>query len=62
MSLSAKEQVLHILDELPDDSSFDELLRELALARMIERGLADRDSGRTLSNAEMKQQIDTWAK
>jgi predicted transcriptional regulator len=62
MSLSAKEQVLHILDELPDDSSFDELLRELAMARMIERGLADRDSGRTLSNAEMKQQIDAWAK
>ena len=62
MILSAKEQVLHILNELPDDSSFDELLRELALARMIERGLADRDSGRTLSNAEMKQQIDSWAK
>ncbi len=62
MSLSAKEQVLHILNELPDDSSFDELLRELALARMIERGLADRDSGRILSNAEMKQQIDAWAK
>jgi predicted transcriptional regulator len=62
MSLSAKEQVLHILNELPDDSSFDELLRELALARMIERGLADRDSGRTLSNAEMKRQIDAWAK
>ncbi|MBV8202508.1 MAG: hypothetical protein JOZ15_17965 [Acidobacteria bacterium] len=62
MSTSAKEQVLHILDELPDDSSFDELLRELALARMIERGLADRESGRTVSNEEMKQQIDTWAK
>jgi predicted transcriptional regulator len=62
MSLSAKEQVLHILNELPDDSSFDELLRELAVARMIERGLADRDSGRTLSNAEMKQKIDAWTK
>ena len=59
---TAKEQALHILNELPDDSSFDELLRELAFARMIERGLADDESGRTVSNEEMKRQIDTWGK
>ena len=62
MSLSAKQQVIQILEELPEDSSFDELLRELAFARMIERGLADADSGRTISHEEMKQQIDSWAK
>ena len=36
---SAKEQITHIVQEQPEDSSYDEILRELALARMIERGL-----------------------
>jgi len=50
---SAKEQIAKILQDQPDDSSYDEILRELALARMIERGLADSDAGRTISHEEM---------
>ena len=34
---SAKEQIAKILQDQPDDSSYDEILRELAFARMIER-------------------------
>jgi len=40
---SAKEQITNILQDQPDDSSYDEILLELAFARMIERGLADSD-------------------
>ena len=45
-----------------DDSSFDDILRELALARMIRRGLEDSESGRTLSNDEMKRQMEQCRK
>ncbi|MND05929.1 hypothetical protein D3C83_270050 [compost metagenome] len=54
--------MLRLLQEQPDDSSYDELLRELAFARMIERGLADSDSGRTISHEEMGQRIAAWEK
>lgn len=54
---SAKEQ---IAKTTPDDSSYDEILRELALARMIERGLADSDANRTISHEEMGRRIKTW--
>ena len=47
---SAKEQITHIVQEQPEDSSYDEILRELALARMIERGLEDSQGHRTLRN------------
>ena len=40
---SAKEQIAKILQDQPDDSSYDEILRELAFARMIDSGLADSD-------------------
>ena len=57
---SAKEQIAKILQDQPDDSSYDEILRELTLAIMIERGLADSDAGRTISHEEMGRRIKTW--
>lgn len=50
MPVTAKQEVVRLLDTLPEDSSFDEILRELALARMIERGLADSNGGRTVAH------------
>ncbi|TKB76818.1 MAG: hypothetical protein E8D45_05580 [Nitrospira sp.] len=57
---SAKEQIAKILQDQPDDSSYDEILRELAFARMVERGLADADAGRMVSHEEMGHRIKTW--
>jgi hypothetical protein len=45
-----KERMIEIIQEQPDDSSYDEILRELAFARMIDRGLADSDAGRTITD------------
>jgi hypothetical protein len=59
---SAKEQITHIVQEQPEDSSYDEILRELAFARMIERGLEDSQAHRTISDEEMRQRIRTWQK
>jgi predicted transcriptional regulator len=57
---SAKEQIAKILQDQPDDSSYDEILRELAFARMIDSGLADSDAGRMISHEEMGRRIKTW--
>lgn len=59
---TAKEEVQQVLDNLPDDSSYDEIVHELAFERMIERGLTDADAGRMISNDEMKQRIASWAR
>jgi len=59
---SVKEEMTRIIQEQPDDSSFDEILRELALARIIDRGIQDSDAGRTISNDELKRQMDQWRK
>jgi hypothetical protein len=58
---SAKEQIAKILQDQPDDSSYDELLRELAFARMIEQGLDDSDVKRTITHEEMGRRIKTWS-
>ena len=55
-----KEQMIHIIQEQPEDSSYDEILRELAFSLMVEKGLSDSDNNRTISNDEMGRRIRTW--
>ena len=59
---SAKEAMIDIIGRQPDDSSYDEILRELAFSRMVQRGLDDSDAGRTLTDEEMKRKLDSWPK
>ena len=40
--------MLDIIGRQPDDSSYEEILRELVYARMVQRGLADSDAGHTI--------------
>ena len=56
----AKEQLIRLIEDQPDDSSYEEILRELAFAAMVERGAADSDAGRTVSNEEMARRIESW--
>jgi hypothetical protein len=59
---SAKQQIAKIVQEQPDDSTYDAILRELAFARMIERGLEDSEAKRTIADDEMKHKMNTWRK
>jgi len=59
---TVKETMTEIITRQPDDSSYDEILRELAFARMVKRGLADSDAGRTISDEEMTRKIEAWQK
>jgi len=59
---TAKEKMTEIIQNQPEDSSYDEILKELAFARMVERGLKDSRSGRTISNEEMGSRISSWQK
>jgi hypothetical protein len=54
---NAKEKMTEIIPQQPDDSSYDEILRELAFAKMVEKGLEDSRSGRTISDEEMRSRM-----
>lgn len=54
---TAKDQIKQILNNQPEDSSYDELLRELAFKRMVDKGLADSGQGRKISNHDMESRI-----
>ena len=58
---TAKDELKKLLDQQPEDSSSEELVRELAFHVMIQRGLADSDAGRVSTNEEMDRRIRSWA-
>ncbi len=57
---TAKEQITELVQRQPDDSSYDEIVRELAFHLMVQRGLEDSDEGRIITNEEMQRRIKTW--
>jgi hypothetical protein len=59
---TAKRRMIGIIEKQPDDSSYDEILRELSFARMVELGLADVDADRTIANEEIRHRIESWRK
>ena len=61
-SATPKEQLRRLIDAQPDDSSYEEIVREVAFAAMVEQGLADANDGRLISHEKMRQAIESWRK
>jgi predicted transcriptional regulator len=59
-SPTPKEHLRRWLEAQPDDSTYEELIRALAISRMVERGLADVEAGRVLSDEALARAIDSW--
>jgi hypothetical protein len=50
----AKDELTKLIEEQPEDSSREEIIRELAFHAMVQRGLVDSDAGRVISNARWR--------
>ena len=57
---TVKEELTRLIQRQPEDSSREEIIRELAFHAMVERGLADLDAKRVISNEEMARRIRQW--
>jgi len=55
-----KQEARKIIDSLPEDTSYDEILKELAFDKMIQNGLKDSNDKKTISNEDMKNKIKQW--
>jgi hypothetical protein len=60
MMTAPKHEARKIIDSLPEDTSYDEILKELAFSKMIQKGLKDSSENKTISNQEMKNRIKQW--
>jgi predicted transcriptional regulator len=57
---TAKEEVRKLLDQIPDDSSFEDIQYHIYVREKIERGLKDAEEGRVLSQEEVERRMLKW--
>ena len=57
---AAKEEVMRILESLPEDASLDDIQYHIYVRQKIDRGLDDVEAGRTLSEEEFDRRMARW--
>ena len=57
---TAKDEVRKLLDQLPDDSSFEDIQYHIYVRDKIQRGLEDANAGRILTQDEVEQRMTRW--
>ena len=55
---SAKEEVMQLLKELPDNSTLEEIQYHLYVCQKIQRGITDVEEGRTYTQEEMEKRVE----
>ncbi|MFL6714122.1 MAG: hypothetical protein ACJ8LN_14540 [Sulfurifustis sp.] len=59
MSGSAKQQARELIDQLPDDTTWDEIAYRVEVHASVERGLADSENGRAITQDEVEKRFGT---
>jgi hypothetical protein len=52
-----KEEAHRLVDKMPEDSTWDDLIHEIYVRQVIERGLADSKAGRTKDVGEIRRKF-----
>ena len=58
--LLTKEKVVKSLDKLPEKFSAEEFFERILLLQKIEEGLDDIETGRTVSDEDLKNRLKEW--
>lgn len=57
-TVNIKEQAKRLIEILPEDMTWDDLMHEIYVRQSIEAGLADSDAGRATDVAEVRAKFD----
>lgn len=58
MNSKVKEEARRLVEGLPEDSSWDDLMHQIYVRQAIEAGLAASEAGRTISVEELRERFD----
>ena len=58
--MTTKELIIKAIQELPDDATLDDAMERLYLLSKVERGIAQADAGRKVTQAEARQRMARW--
>ena len=56
----AKDEVMRLLERLPDDASLEDIQYHIYVRQKIEHGMEDAEAGRTLTEEEFDRRMAKW--
>jgi predicted transcriptional regulator len=59
---TAKQEVRKILNEIPEDATFEDIQYHIYVRQKIERALQDVKKGRLISHEEAERRMSKWLK
>jgi predicted transcriptional regulator len=59
---TAKQSAIELIENLPDDSSYEDIMERLYFLQKVEAGLKDIEDGRVVSHEEVKKRLARWLK
>ena len=57
MSSNVKQEAKRLIDRLPDDITWDDVMHEIYVRQSVEAGLADSEAGKTVDVTEVRQKF-----
>ena len=60
--MTAKEKIIKVVQELPPDTSIEDIIERLYLLYKIDRGIHQADDGKKISHDEAKERMKQWLK
>ncbi len=60
MMLTPRQEVMELLKDLPDTSTFEEIQYYLYARQKIQRGIQDVEEGRIFTQEEMEKGMEKW--
>lgn len=57
---SVKEQIIQIIQRLPDEASIDDIMAELYFKLQVDAGLKELDEGKGIPHKEVEKRMSKW--
>ena len=58
--MTTKDRVLHAVQDLPEDSSIEDVMERLLFMTKVERGIQQADAGKTISHGQVREKMAKW--
>ena len=60
--LTTKKEVISLINNLPEDCDYDDIMAEIYFKQKVNQGLKDIEEGKVLTHKEDKKRLSKWIK
>ena len=60
--MSAKESVKELIEKLPDDAKYEDIIAEIYFKQRVEEGFEQIEQGKYITHDEVMKRLDKWLK